>query len=617
MNNIKQKQNCEQCLILGMDGLDPQILTRLMQNNKLPNFTRLANQGTFTPLCTSNPAMSPVAWSNIASGAGPEHHGIFDFLHRDPEKYMPYFSLRNSSVGLLGTRYKTARQCDAFWKYTSDAGIPTTVIRWPVTFPAEKVTGRFLSGLGTPDLLGSEGQYCYYTTKVISENDPSPHNVIHVNREGGIVRTFLKGPAVGRHEYAKLPLIISRKNTDVVSIDMGNTSTIEANRRQWTPWVKIVFKIGLQRICGMVRFLLIESEPDFKLFVSPINMVPGNQAFRFTSPAEFGRELEEKIGCFHTLGMPEMIHPLSHKRYGFDEFLGQVEIISNERTEMFFGELDRFNNGLLAFVFDHTDRLQHALWATRDFHHPSFNKREAKLYGNVINQMYQQMDEILGNVIERVGNETTLFVVSDHGFASFKHQVHLNRWLIENKYMHLKESNHKEGEGLFKDVDWQKTKAYAMGFASMYINLGGRESGGIVKSGIEYNELCREIAAKLENFTDLEKSNRVVHRAYPRDQVYTNGPLACKGPDILVGLNLGYRFSWQTALGGAPTKLIEDNISKWSGDHIFDPSFMSGILLSNIKLNSKHPRSIDIAPTVLDCLGITQPAHMTGNTLLG
>ncbi|MHC4087341.1 MAG: alkaline phosphatase family protein, partial [Planctomycetota bacterium] len=170
MSDPNSYRDCERCIVLGMDGLDPQILTGLIKDNKLPNFTRLADEGTFVPLRTSNPVMSPVAWSNIASGAGPDHHGIFDFLRRDPANYTPFLSLRKSSAGIFGTRYKNARQCNGFWRYTSDAGIPTTVIRWPVTFPAEKVTGRFLSGLGVPDLLGSEGQYRYYTTEMVSKN---------------------------------------------------------------------------------------------------------------------------------------------------------------------------------------------------------------------------------------------------------------------------------------------------------------------------------------------------------------------------------------------------------------------------------------------------------------
>ena len=164
-------------------------------------------------------------------------------------------------------------------------------------------------------------------------------------------------------------------------------------------------------------------------------------------------------------------------------------------------------------------------------------------------------------------------------------------------------------------MDWRRTRAYALGFASIYINLAGRESEGVVKAGAEYDTLCREIAEKLKNLIDTEKNCYAVHQVYRRGQLYADGPLADEGPDILVGFKVGYRFSWQTAIGAAPVKIFEDNNSKWSGDHIFAPELVPGIFLSNIKINTEKPRCIDIAPTVLDCLGLTRPGYMTGTTL--
>jgi predicted AlkP superfamily phosphohydrolase/phosphomutase len=613
----KTVQKHKQCMVLGIDGLDRQIMDELIKDGRLPDFTRLANQGTFAPLRTSNPAISPVAWSDIASGAGPGHHGIFDFLHRDPGSYMPYLSVRRSSTGVFGTRYKRARLCEGLWRYTSDAGIATTVIRWPVTFPAERVTGRFLSGLGAPDLLGSEGQYSYYTTQAGSADDPSPQNVVRVSWQApDTIGTFLEGPMISRIESAKVPLVIKKMSSDSVSIDVAKAPIVEARRGRWTRWIKIAFKVGMRRIPGMVRFLLMQCEPDLKLFVYPVSIDPANQVFAITYPQTFGRQLEQAIGTFHTLGMPEMIHPLSHKRYGFAEFLAQTNIVSKERTKMFEQELDRFDKGLLAFVFDHTDRIQHALWSTTDEQHPIYREREAKLHGEVICETYRQMDSLVGKALEKADDDTLLMVISDHGFGSFRRQVHVNRWLIENGYMHLKGTDKREGAGLFGDVDWTKTRAYAVGFASIYVNLAGREGGGIVKGGAQYTELCTQLARRLKRLFDGETSRPVVHEVYQARQLYNGGPAAGEGPDLLVGLKPGYRFSWQTALGAAPTRLIEDNTTRWSGDHIFDPGFMPGVLLSNKRFETTNPRGVDIAPTVLSFLGLNVPDHMTGRPLI-
>ena len=325
--------------------------------------------------------------------------------------------------------------------------------------------------------------------------------------------------------------------------------------------------------------------------------------------------MHDRIGAFHTLGMPEMVHPLSHRRYGFDEFLAQVQAIRMERKEMFLTELERFAKGVFAFVFDHTDRLQHAFWSTRDPAHPMYDATEAQSYGRVIEDAYREMDTCLGEAIKRTDRRTLLLAVSDHGFGSFRRQVHLNRWLVDNGFMRLKGSPNVAGRGLFQDVDWHNTRAYAVGFSSIYLNLAGREGGGIVRGDEPSRGLLDEIASKLQTLVDPDTGNRVIHRVYRGRQIYAGGPLADKAPDLVVGFRPGYRASWQTALGGAPTRVVEDNRSRWSGDHIFDPEFAPGIILSNAKLGGPLYRGIDIAPTILAGLGLGKPGHMTGRDL--
>ncbi len=618
-NRTRSNRKFERSLVLGMDGLDPRLALALMEQGKLPNFASLADSGTFGPLQTSNPVMSPVAWSNIAAGAGPGHHGIFDFLHRDPDNYMPYISLRRSSSGVFGTRYQEARQAPGFWRYTSDAGIPTTVLRWPVTFPPEKVNGRFLSGLGVPDLLGTEGQYTVYTTAPPAKDDPSGHSVIQVQwrqTDAGLIQTVLRGPQIGRGRFAETALIVQRKTSDTCMLHLGGDPAIEIRCKRWTPWIKVTFRAGLKRVRGMVKLLLLEVTPQFKLVVSPIHLDPADPAFDISFPPDYTRSLDERIGAFHTLGMPEMVHPLSHQRYGFDAFLDQVQTIRDERKEMFLTELEQFRKGVFAFVFDHTDRIQHAFWATRDPTHPMYDEAEAESYRDVIEETYREMDAHLGEVVKRIDRKTLLLVVSDHGFGTFRRQVHLNRWLIDHGYMRLKGPQKAEGRGLFQDVDWRHTKAYAVGFSSIYLNRSGREAGGVVKGSEAARKLQDEIAVQLQTLVDADSGNRMVRRVYHSREIYRDGPRVNEAPDLVVGLEPGYRASWQTALGGARAALVEDNDSRWSGDHIFDPDTMPGIILSNAKLSGQTFRGTDIAPTVLAALGLERPRQMTGRDLL-
>jgi predicted AlkP superfamily phosphohydrolase/phosphomutase len=230
--------------------------------------------------------------------------------------------------------------------------------------------------------------------------------------------------------------------------------------------------------------------------------------------------------------------------------------------------------------------------------------------------MHREMDACLGEAIRKADAGTLLLVVSDHGFGSFRRQVHLNRWLVDNGYMRVKGSPDAEGRGLFLDVDWNNTRAYAVGFSSIYLNLEGREGNGIVRRGEQSAGLLDEIGSKMQTLADPETGTRAIHKVYVGPRIYADGPLVNDAPDLVVGFEPGYRASWQTALGGAPLPMVEDNKTRWSGDHIFDPSFMPGVLFSNVKLPAGTYRGIDVAPTILAGLGLDRPGIMTGKDLL-
>ena len=166
----------QRLIILGFDGMDPNLAQRWMDDGSLPNFRRLAETGTFSPLQTSNPPQSPVAWSDFATGAGPGEHGIYDFLRRDPENYAPAFSISESippesvlelfgmHLPLEDGQILNRRQGTPFWSQVEAEGGDSTVLRVPVTFPPDPVH-RMMSGMGVPDLLGSQGTYTFYTTR--------------------------------------------------------------------------------------------------------------------------------------------------------------------------------------------------------------------------------------------------------------------------------------------------------------------------------------------------------------------------------------------------------------------------------------------------------------------
>jgi len=294
-----------------------------------------------------------------------------------------------------------------------------------------------------------------------------------------------------------------------------------------------------------------------------------------------------------------------------DAFLRQAYLTFEEREAMFFSALDRTRRGVVACVFDTSDRVQHMFYRHLEGRSgPDSDGRHSK----TIEEMYQRMDQLVGRTLQTIDGDTVLFVLSDHGFCSFRRGVNLNSWLLANGYLALKDGAAESGRYL-EGVDWSRTKAYTLGLAGLYLNLKGREAGGIVAPGAEAEALKRELAGKLSNLRDEEHDATAIRDVYVTGSLY-KGPYLDAAPDLIVGYNAGYRASWDAAVGKVTALTIEDNLKAWSGDHCVDPHLVPGVLFSNWKVDAGDPGIEDLAPTALTLFGIPPPAWMEGKPVL-
>lgn len=624
-----RNQKFERVILLGMDGLDPKVLSYLMKQGELPNFFKLSRMGNFSSLATTNPAQSPVAWASIATGNNPGHHGIFDFISRRTADYMPELAiLKINPKNIFGKResmFLPVMQGDSFWDYTSSNDISSTVVRWPMTFQPKQNRAKLYAGLGIPDIKGGLGKYTFYTTKEIPKDSEGIEKVVNVKVDGNKIKTYITGPKVAKlksKEEAKTELDItifsdnSQPKAEKIEVNVDGKEFI-LTKKKWSDWIDVKFKVGLMKTAtGIVKFYLNRISPEFELYMTPVQIDPKKPAFVISSPDDYVRELSAALGRFHTLGMPEDTKALTEGRIDEEAFIAMCDEIISEQEKMLRHELNRFKKGLLAFAFFTTDRLQHIFWVTRDLKHPLYDEEYTQKYGHVIDDCYRRMDGILGEVMKYVDNNTAIIVFSDHGFSTFRRIVHLNRWLVENGFMTLKQKvakDDKEGGALFQYVDWENTRAYALGFGSIYLNIKGREREGIIESKAA-GSLMDDISSKLSKLVDPKDGQSAVKSVYKNNNIYS-GSHTDKSPDLIVGFEESYRASWQTAVGGSPAEIFGDNLNKWSGDHIIDPSIVPGILLTNFKINTDSPSLMDIAPSVLSCFGMSAP-DMEGKALL-
>ncbi len=602
-------------ILLGMDGLDPKVLSELMDRGDMPNFKSLAGKGTISSLATSIPPQSPTAWSTIATGMNPGHHGVFDFISSRRTDYIPELAvLRRNPKNLLGKResmFLPVMNGAKLWEETSSAGVASTVVRWPITFPPGDSDAKLFAGLGVPDITGGLGRYTFYTSKERIDEYRNPGKVIQLDIVDGEAETSIKGPKVAKlmkkkDATADLSIrILPDASSAALTID-GVKSIVKAGH--WSEWMTVGFDTGLiNRVSGMVKFYLNAVTPDIELYMTSVELDPADPAFVISNPDDYVKELERDLGRFHTLGIPEDTRALSDGVIDEEAFIGMCHNIVDEQERMLAHELGRFKQGLLSFIFFTTDRIQHIFWGTRDPEHPGYDVGYAKKYGEVINDFYRRMDRILGDTMKHVDDSTAIILFSDHGFTTFRRSVSINSWLVKNGFMTLEDgsaSGDENAGALFSNVDWSRTRAYALGFSSIYLNLKGRESEGIVAPGAEEDALIDEIRNELLKLKDPKGGGPVVQNVYRNTGIYT-GPKTELASDIIIGFHEGYRMSWQTAIGGTPDAVFEDNMKKWTGDHIMDPSNVPGILLTNFAVKHAAPGLTDIAPTVLSCFGLS------------
>jgi len=603
-------------IIIGIDAMDPNITEKLMREGRLPNLSYLKANGSYSRLATTNPAESVVAWSSFSTGLNPGDHGIFDFIMRDSDTYLPYLSLNEVYNDKGRIKVKLRRKGKTFWEVLSEHRIPSFIYFCPNTFPPRPLSGRMISGMGVPDITGTMGRFAFYTTKALSREDKeSRGRVIPVVSENGVINAGIYGPKVvsrgGEVGESRIPFkIIIRPDRKEAVLEFGKKQVL-LKEKHWSDWVRLSFDIGrFKKAHGIARYYLKAIYPELELYMSPVNFDPQKPLFPISYPKDYSARLAERIGFFYTQGMPYDTWALTEGRLDEEAFLGLADKILEDNEKILNEGLKDFKTGTFFLYIETLDVIQHMFWRYLDTAHPLYEKNSP--YRDTIYKYYQKLDKIVGGVLKRLDKDMVLIILSDHGFNSFRKAVSLNRWLLKNRYLFLNDEK-SEGNEFFEDIDWSKTRAYSLGFGGIYLNMIGREYCGIVSED-KAEKLKRDIASGLEAARDPQSGRKFVNKVYSGDDIF-NGAYKNDGPDLFVGFSAGYRTSWQTALGGAPAALIEDNKKKWSGDHLMDPALVPGVIWLNRKVELKGSSIIDIAPTVLGQFGISQPKEMRGKNL--
>jgi predicted AlkP superfamily phosphohydrolase/phosphomutase len=573
-------------VILGFDAFDPVFFEKLLGEGKTPHLAELIDRGGYSRFRVTNPPQSEVSWTGIATGLDPGGHGIFDFVHRNPETYALQVSLLPTQKNILGIQFVPPHNAQTIFDEAVQDGYPATSLWWPATFPAKIASPvRTIPGLGAPDIFGRLGVGVAYSVEYTSdEEELKTHLEPLVRQSSGQYSGRVDGPlqkTLTSTKQALLDFQLSFQDENSAQLSLSKQK-IDLKIGEWSPIFEITFKVGFGiSIKAVTRALLVKGEPSPELYFLPLQAHPLHAPWPYATPKGFVKKIWKDCGPFLTLGWPQDTTGLEEGFITDDQFLDLCDQIFEERKCVFLNLLNTFNEGVLACVFDTLDRLQHMFWKD--------NK-------DVIETWYIKLDELVGEVQEWLNARTTddiqLLIVSDHGFGNFDYKVHINRWLIDRGYLI---QSQQKSKGDLKEVDWGKSRAYALGLNSIYLNLEGREGQGFVTPSDKL-ELIQTLKDEFLQWKGPDGGN-VVQNVYTQDEVF-NGPLAGYGPDLIIGYHPGYRASSETGLGQWGEEQIEINNDYWNADHCFSAEAVPGVLISNSRLDTFPEPSFEDFPAL-------------------
>lgn len=633
---LRNNSVLRKAVIIGMDGMDPNLMRTMMDRGELPSFKKLSERGAFTKLQTTLPPQSPVAWGSFITGSDPGVHSIFDFVHRIPETLTPYlstsrtfdaaktFRLGNWTIPLSSAEVKLMRRGTALWDVLSEAGIPSTVIQIPSNYPVYSDSNlvHSISGMGTPDLLGTYGTFTMFTDQPLPPQARRKEGRwVRVKLEDHALETALSGPENTLHADPKpvsVPVRVERDPTEkILRVTVGDEKVI-LREGEWSRWIPVAFPMIplLSTTRGMVRFFAKEIHPGFALYCSPINADPLAPALPISAPPEFAADLARETDRFYTQGFPADTKALSAGAFTSDEFYKQSRIVLDESLLNFERSFSQFTEGLYFFYFSSLDQSSHMLWRMMNPSHPLYEPDAPPEVKTAVMSYYKVMDYVLSRVLEKEDPRTLVIAMSDHGFANFTREFNVSSWLVREGFTRLTddETLGDLDAAPYENVDWLESKAYVCGINGIYINRKNRDKFGWVRDD-EAQPIIDEIIRRLSTVVDEKTGRKVIVNAYDTKKVYTSPDMKV-APDIVIGYTEGYRISDEAVLGKFPKTVFTDRTDPWSADHCVDPSVVPGMFISNKFIRSESPGIWDVAPSVIEAFGVNVPKEMTGKPFL-
>jgi len=433
-----------------------------------------------------------------------------------------------------------------------------------------------------------------------------------------------------------------------ISVEAGGEFRIKirssSDYHRWSLW-KILNDSGIS--VGLFNVAMTFPPHKIDSFMVCGTGSPLSGRTNYTYPERIKQELERAVPGYEVL--PPIVATIKGKEEDYKSILEQA-VTNRLKAARYL--IKTFPWQLFVGVFFSIDTAQHYFWHHMDMHHPWHKGEE---YRDVIKNLYKRIDSAIGELIEELPEETDVLIVSDHGFQTCHKVFVVSKWLEKEGFLvfsnpvgggnetpwiwHLRDfllsilgarmarmiarivperlaakisSRGKFGyqvARLYRNIDWARTRAYPDAGTNMIrINLKGREPGGIVEPGPEYDALVDDIGNRLKSFTDPAMGKRLDITVFKKHELY-HGDYAELGPDIAFHINK----YMPVAGGNQKCEWAEPAFSGWHARQGVFMAYGPRIKESGEKL--VNLRIYDITPTVLHMFGLPVSNDMDGRVL--
>ena len=413
--------------------------------------------------------------------------------------------------------------------------------------------------------------------------------------------------------YTSTPLHIKINRIDRRGSVDADGKSVALEQGLWSEWLELPFRMSDNvTVLGLTRFFAQEIGEQVRIYMTCVQYHPETPYTPLSAPENYTAELKGRYGLYKTIGWAFDTHALRQSDMEENVFLQDIAETMAWRERLTLDELERGEFDMLISGWTATDRVGHMFWRFRDEKHPYYTPDAPEHWRTALEYTYKRADETTGKVLAKLNEADSLFVFSDHGFGSWRTGFNLNTWLRDNGYLHI-ENPHLADRGFLQGINWRETRAYAVGLSSLFLNIQGRETGGIVDPG-EAESLAAEIADKLKQVKDPATGSSVFSNLYPRSSYH--GEAMQDAPDLSLGYAACYQNSRQASRGGAGGLLFEPIEDKWSGEHAAsDYQSCQGVFLANKPVEKENPHIQDLGVTALKQLGADIPSEYEGEPI--